>query len=44
VDDAINAAHPEFPPIAQPFTVDYLGGWQVAQHDLIDGLFTRIKG
>jgi sulfate transport system substrate-binding protein len=44
VNDTINAAHPEFKPIQMPFKIDYLGGWDKAQHDLIDGLFTRLKG
>ena len=44
VDDDINAAHPEFPDIGMPFTIDYLGGWEAAQAELIEGLFMGIRG
>ena len=43
VDDAINAAHPEFKPIAIPFTIDYLGGWAAAQHDIIDDIYAKMR-
>ena len=44
VDDDINAAHPEFPAIGMPFTIEYLGGWETAQAELIEGLFADLRG
>jgi len=43
VDDAINAAHPEFEPIPIPFTIDYLGGWAKAKADIIDGIYAKMR-
>jgi sulfate transport system substrate-binding protein len=43
VDDAINAAHPEFKHIQIPFTIDYLGGWATAKKDIIDDVFAKMR-
>ena len=43
VDDAINAAHPEFGPVPMPFTIDYLGGWAEAKADIIDGIYAKMR-
>lgn len=43
VMDEINSGHEELPPIEMPFTVDYLGGWETAHLELIDGLYADLR-
>ncbi len=43
VIDEINGQHEEFVPILTPFTVEYLGGWEKAHKDLIEGVFKDVK-
>ena len=43
VDPSLNVGHSEFGTIQDPFYVTYLGGWQKAHSDLIDGVFTKAK-
>ena len=44
VNDEINEDFDEFKEILSPFSVDYLGGWETAHKELIDGVFKEIKG
>jgi len=44
VYDEINKDFEEFKEILSPFKVDYLGGWEKAHKELIDGVFKEIKG
>ncbi|MGA1866353.1 MAG: substrate-binding domain-containing protein [Thermoplasmatota archaeon] len=39
-DEGVEDPYPE---IADPFTVEFLGGWEEAHLDLIDGLFSDIR-
>ncbi|MFH1425024.1 MAG: sulfate ABC transporter substrate-binding protein [archaeon] len=41
--DSINAKHPELVTIEEPFKIDYLGGWEKAKADLIDGVWSGIQ-
>lgn len=41
--DSINAQHPEFATIQTPFYVSYLGGWETAKTEIIDGIWTEIQ-
>ena len=43
VNDNINNQHGEFKAILTPFTVEYLGGWEKAHEDLIEGVFKEVK-
>jgi sulfate transport system substrate-binding protein len=43
IDDVINSRHEEFPRIHLPFTVDYLGGWEQAHEDVIEGVFRDLR-
>lgn len=44
VDEEINKDYNEFPDILTPFTVEYLGGWEEAHKEIIEGIFQEIKG
>ncbi len=39
VDDALNAANPDFGVIPYPFTVSDLGGWEQAKPTIVDGIW-----
>ncbi|MBM4465664.1 MAG: hypothetical protein FJ014_08970 [Chloroflexi bacterium] len=39
VDEALNAANPDFGVIPYPFTVDELGGWEQAKPQIVDGIW-----
>jgi sulfate/thiosulfate transport system substrate-binding protein len=39
VDEALNAANPDFGIIPDPFTVSDLGGWQMAKRDIVDAVW-----
>jgi len=43
VDENLNQGHPEFGTIQDPFYVTYLGGWEKAHADLIDGVFKSAR-
>ncbi len=43
VNENINNQHEEFNDILSPFTVEYLGGWEKAHKDLIEGIFKEVK-
>ena len=38
-DDRLNEANPNFARIAQPFTVEYFGGWERAYPDVIENIW-----
>ncbi len=44
VQEELNDMNPDLPDVEDPFTVDYLGGWEAARTGLIDGLFQDLKG
>lgn len=39
VDEALNAANPDFGTIPFPFTVDALGGWERAKPEIVDAIW-----
>lgn len=41
VDEKINAAHPALPPIADPFGIEDLGGWDYARGAIIDEVWKK---
>ena len=43
VNEKINKNHLEFAEIKLPFTVGYLGGWEKAKKDIIDGIWTELQ-
>lgn len=43
VDEMINKEHEEFPGIEYPFTVAYLGGWETAHAEIIEGMYHEIR-
>jgi sulfate transport system substrate-binding protein len=44
VNDEINKDYEYFPEILIPFTVEYLGGWEMAHKNIIENIFMSIKG
>ena len=42
VDDDINNEHEEFSEIQLPFKVDFLGGWETARPEIIEGIFNEL--
>ena len=43
INEELNSKNKDFPAIEKPFKVDYLGGWERAYAELIDGVFSEIK-